>query len=153
MKKLLSILPVIFLSFALHAQQTEDEVFVGKGKTFGNYKGTAIIIPDIDKTAKKQKTDQTSVTGTVISSGLVTRMDSLTDKRVALYSFNLKKADGTIVTVGTKDNGFTVPKEIVGKTITVEGIDQVSFIRKRKTVNTDYQKEIQFVATGIKVIE
>ena len=154
MKKLLSILPVIFLSIALHAQQTEDEVFVGKGKTFGNYKGTAIIIPDIDKTVKKPTTDLTSLTGTVISGGLITLMDSLTDKRVGLYSFNLKKADGTIVTVGTKANGFAVPKAIVGKTITVEGIDagQISG-RKRRDVKNDAQQDIQFAATGIIIID
>ena len=93
------------------------------------------------------------MTGVVVSGGLVNRVDSLTDKRISLYSFNLKKSDGTIVTIGTKDNGFTVPKEIVGKTITVEGIDLVSFPRRRKTVNTDYQKEIQFAAIGIKIID
>jgi hypothetical protein len=146
MKKLLSILPVIFFSFALHAQQTEDEVFVGKGKTFGNYIGTAIIIPDFDRTVKKPTTDLTRLTGTVISVGLESRMDSLTDKRVSLYSFNLKKIDGTIVTVGTRDNGFTVPKEIVGKTITVEG-------RKRRDVKNDAQQNIQFAATGILIVE
>lgn len=89
----------------------------------------------------------------VISGGLISRMDSLTDKRVTLHSFSLRKADGTMVTIGTRDNGFTVPKEIVGKTITVEGIDLVSFPRKRKTANKDYQQEIQFAATGIKVID
>ncbi len=152
MKKLLFILPAFFFTLAVNAQ-SEDEVFVGKGKTFGNYKGTGIIIPDFDKTEKKPMTEQTIVTGLVISGGLVSRMDLLTDKRVSLYSFNLKKADGTMVTIGTRDNGFTVPKEIVGKTISVEGIDLVSFPRRRKTVNTDYQKEIQFAATGIKIID
>ena len=146
MKKLLSILPVIFFSFALHAQQTEDEVYVGKGKTFGDYKGTAIIIPDIDKPVKKPTTDLSRLTGTVISVGLESKMDSLTDKRVSLYSFNLKKTDGTIVTVGTRDNGFTVPKEIVGKTITVEG-------RKRRDVKNNTQQDVQFAATGILIVE
>ncbi len=155
MKKLLFILPAFFFTFAVNAQgtQTEDEVFVGKGKIFGNYKGTGIIIPDYNKTAKKPMTDQTIVTGVVVSGGLVSRMDSLTDKSISLYSFNLKKTDGTVVTIGTRDNGFTVPKEIVGKTITVEGIDLVSFPRRRKDVNINYQKEIQFAATGIKIMD
>ena len=81
--------------------------------------------------------------GIVTSGGLVSRMDSLTDKRVTLYSFSLKKTDGTIVTVWTEDNGFTVPQEIVGKTVTVEG-DLVSFPNRRKDVNKNYQKDIQF---------
>ena len=148
MKKLLSILPVIFFTLAVSAQgtQTEDEVYVGKGKTFGNYKGTAIIIPDFDKPVKNPTTDLSRLTGTVISFGLETKMDSLTDKRVSLYSFNLKKTDGTIVTVGTRDNGFTVPKEILGKTITVEG-------RKRRDVKNNTQQDVQFAATGILVVK
>lgn len=155
MKKLLFILSAFFFTLAVNAQgtQTEDEVYVGKGKTFGKYTGKTIIIPDVGKSEKKPIIDQTSVTGVVISGGLVSRMDSLTDKSISLYSFNLKKSDGTMLTIGTRDNGFTVPKEIVGKTITVEGIDLVSFPRRRKTVSTDYQKEIQFAATGIKVMD
>ncbi len=37
MKKLFLILPVFFLTLTI-AAQTEDEVYIGKGKTFGNYK-------------------------------------------------------------------------------------------------------------------
>lgn len=59
MKKLFLIIPVIFFGLAVSAQ-TEDEVYIGKGKTFGNFKGTAIIIPDVGKTTKKPATDQTS---------------------------------------------------------------------------------------------
>jgi hypothetical protein len=54
--------------------------------------------------------------------------------------------------VGTKDNGFTVPRVIVGKTITIEGLDLVGMGRRRKTINNkDYQQDIQFAATGIKI--
>ena len=70
-------------------------------------------------------------------------------------SLTVQKSDGTsIVTVGTRDNGFIVPKGIVGRNILIEGLDLVGMGgRKRKTVKNDYQKDIQFAATGIKVID
>ncbi len=47
MKKLLFIFPVLFLTLAVNAQQTEDEVYVGK--KYGNYKGAGIVKPERDK--------------------------------------------------------------------------------------------------------
>lgn len=142
MKKLLFILTAMFITFSVFAQQTEDEVYVGKGKTFGNYKGTAIIIPDVGKNSKPTDVPR-SITGVVIDNGPA---DSLTNG--GLRSIKLKKDDGTIITVGTKDYGFTVPRNLVGRRITIEG-DMVAGGRKRR----DYQKDIQFAATGIIVID
>ena len=145
MKKLQFILFALFLSLAMNAQQTEDEVYIGKGKTFGNYKGTAIIIPDVGRN-EKPTNRQTAITGIVVTVNWCEE-DCLT--------ILVKKDDGTTVTVGTKDNGFRVPKEIVGRKIIVEGIDagQISGGRKRRDVKKDAQQDIQFAATGIKVID
>ncbi|MGZ8554401.1 MAG: hypothetical protein ACXWV8_13400 [Chitinophagaceae bacterium] len=145
MEKLRFILPALFLSLALNAQQTEDEVYIGKGKTFGNYKETAIIIPDTDRKAKPIN-GQTAITGIVVTVGWCEE-DCLT--------ILVKKDDGTTVTVGTRDNGFTVPKKIVGRKIIVEGIDagQISGGRKRRDMKKDAQQDIQFAATGLKIID
>ena len=145
MKKLRLILPVFFFTIALNAQQTEDEVYIGKGKTFGNYKGIGIIIPDTDRKAKPIN-GQTAVTGIVVKVGWCEE-DCLT--------ILVKKDDGTTVTVGTRDYGFTVPQKIVGRKIIIEGIDggQISGGRKRRDVKKDAQQDIQFAATGIKVID
>ena len=145
MKKLLFILPAFFFTLAANAQQTEDEIYIGKGKTFGNYKGTAIIIPDVGRN-EKPTNRQTAITGIVIT------VDWCEEDCLTIL---VKKDDGTTVTVGTKDNGFRVPKKIVGRKIIVEGIDagQISGGRKRRDVKKDYQKDIQFAATGIKVID
>jgi hypothetical protein len=59
----------------------------------------------------------------------------------------VKKDDGTTVTVGTKDYGFTVPKNIVGRKIILDG-SMVSGDRKRRD-----QQDIQFAATGLKVLD
>jgi len=59
----------------------------------------------------------------------------------------VKKDDGTTVIVGTRDYGFTVPKNIVGRKITLDG-SMVAGGRKRRD-----QQDIQYAATGIKVID
>ena len=149
MKKLLFILPVFFLTLIVNAQQTEDEIYIGKGKTFGNFKSTGIIIPDLGKDIKPI-VGQNSITGTVVG---YCKKDCCY-KKGSSSSIEVRTADG-IITVGTSDYGFTVPKEIVGRTITVEGKDagQISGGRKRRDVKKDAQQDIQFAATGIKVID
>jgi hypothetical protein len=142
--KILIVLP--FFLFTLSAYcQTEDEVHIGtypKGKTFGKYQG-----PDT-----KPYTGQITITGIVTRGGVMGgRQDSLKGGNGGLGSFTLKKEDGTLVTVGTTDFDFTVPKEIVKHRVIVEGIDPAKLIsdRRRKTV----QKDIQYAAIGIKVVE
>ena len=141
MKKVLFILPLFFLTLAVNAQQTEDEVYIGK--KYGNFKGTGIIIPETDRKAKPVN-GQTALIGIVLAVGWC-EDDCLT--------ISVKKDDGTIVTVGTKDYGFTVSKKIVGRRISIEGIESGTFIRERKTLKKEYQKDVQLVATGIKVIK
>ena len=138
MKKLLFILPVIFFTLAVNAQgtQTEDEVYVGK--KFGNY-----------KSADTRPIDgQQTITGVVTRGGSGSGVqDSLKDGRGGLYLFNLKTADGTVLTIGTRDNGFTVPRTIEGHTISIQGKDagQISGRRRRDGV--------QFTAIGVMVID
>ena len=136
MKYLLSTLTVIFLTLVANAQQTEDDVYVGKSKTFGNYKGTDIGY-------SKPIKGQSVISGTVIKVSWCEE-DCLT--------ILVKKADGTIITVGTKDNGFRVPKGIVGKKIVIEGIDPAKRQVDKKTVKQTYQTDIQFAASGIRLL-
>ena len=135
MKKLLVTLP-IFLILAANAQQTEDDVYVGKSKTFGNYRGTDIGY------AKPIK-GQSIVSGTVVKVSWCEE-DCLT--------ILVKKADGTTLIVGTKDNGFKVPKGIVGKKIIIEGIDPAKRIVDKKAIKQTYQTDIQFAASGIRLL-
>jgi len=140
MKSLLFIMAAFFFTLSVNAQgtQTEDEVYIGKGKTFGNYK----------RSDTKPINGQLALTGTVVSG---CKRDCCNKKQTSC-SFNLLKDDGTILTVGTTDFEFTVPKELIGKRIIVEGVDvTTSYIRRRKTINQNYQKDIQFAATGIKI--
>jgi len=86
----------------VNAQQTEDEVYIGK--KYGNFKGTAIIIPDTDK--PKPVNGPTAVTGIVL------RVSWCEEDCLTIL---LKKADGSTLTIGTKDYGFKVPQKLVGK--------------------------------------
>ena len=135
MKKLLIILPVFFFALAVNAQQTEEDIYVGKGKTFGNYKGTDIRNVKLIK-------GQINITGTVV------KVDWCEDDCLTVW---VKKDDGTIVSVGTKDYGFTIPKAIVGKRIIIEGIDPAKLISEKKTLKREFQKDIQIAATGIRI--
>ena len=135
MKKLLFILSVFFFALTVNAQQTEDDIYVGKGKTFGNYKGA-------DTRNTKPVKGQLKITGTVV------KVDWCEEDCLTVW---VKKDDGTIVSVGTKDYGFTVPKNIVGKRIAIEGIEPAKLIPEKKTLKREFQKDIQFAATGIKI--
>ena len=131
MKKLLQMLPFIFFTLALNAQQTEDDIYVGKGKTFGNYRGTDSRPANIIK-------GQLTITGTVV------KVDWCEDDCLTIW---VKKGDGTTISVGTKDFGFTVPKNIAGKRIVIEGIVPAKIVTEKK----GYQKDVQLAATGIRV--
>lgn len=143
MKKLLFILTILSFTLTLNAQQTEDEVHIGsypKGKTFGNYKGSD----------SKPIDGQKSITGQVVG---ICKKDCCNNRRTSC-SVNVKNNDGIII-IGTTDYGLTIPKEILGHTIIVEGRDagNISGGRKRRDVKKEYQKDIQVAATGIIVID
>ena len=137
MKKLLQILPLLLITLMVNAQQTEDDVYVGKARTFGNYRGTDI------RTAKPMK-------GQTITTGIVVKVDWCEEDCLTVW---VKKDDGTIVSVGTKEYGFTVPKEIVGKRIIIEGVETAKLIPQKKIVKKEYQKGIQIAETGIRIFD
>ncbi|MFZ4770172.1 MAG: DUF4920 domain-containing protein [Ferruginibacter sp.] len=136
MKKILLMLPFFFLALAVNAQQTEDDVYVGKRRTFGNYRG-------MESSNTKPVAGQSVIIGTVIKVGWC-EDDCLT--------ILIKQPDGTSIMVGTKDYGFKVPKGIVGKKIIIEGISPAKRIVTKKGVK-EYQRDIQFAASGVKLLD
>lgn len=147
MKKLLLILPVILFSITVHAQQTEDDVYVGKSKTYGNYRGPVITIAK-PKSATNADRNIKPINGSSTLSGTVIKLGWCEED---CFTFWIKKDDGVTVVIGTKDFGFSVPKTIVGKRIIIEGIEPAKLIQQKTVVKKEYQKDIQFAATGIKV--
>ena len=152
MKKLLFILSVVSITMAVNAQQTEDEIYIGKGKTFGKYTGRSVTTTETGKTTNKTVTNPTILTGIVVSGGEISPVqDSLKNKPGSLYSFNLKKDDGTVVAVGTRDYEFTVPKELIGKNVSIEGLTSATLLNERK--RRSVQKDVEFAAIGILVTD
>ncbi len=138
MKKLQFIVAVLFLSLQGIAQQTEDDPSVGgHSRTFGKFKGT----PAANLNTLK---GQVLITGTVISVSWCEE-DCLT--------VLVKTNTGNIVSIGTKDNAFSVPKNIAGKKITIEGYEQAKLTINKKVDKNQRQKDIQVAATGIKIYE
>ena len=79
----------------------------------------------------------------------------------------LEKADGTELMVKTKNHGYFMPQDLVGKTVVVEGTASVKEVseEKRKHLAEDAGKsndeikkikgasqELQFVAKGVEVL-
>jgi len=80
----------------------------------------------------------------------------------------LQKEDGTTLMVKAKDHSFFMPENLTGKTVVIDGIASVQNIseEKRKHYAEDggstkgeikkikgSEKEIQFVASGVKLID
>ena len=80
----------------------------------------------------------------------------------------LEKADGSSMMVKTKDHAFFLPQNLVGKTVVMEGTASVKEVseEKRKHFAEDAgkskeeikkikgsAKEVQFIASGIKVLD
>ncbi|HEY0355706.1 MAG TPA: DUF4920 domain-containing protein [Flavisolibacter sp.] len=137
MKKILLLSAVTFLILTGNAQQTEDDIFVGKSRTFGNYRGTDV------NTAKQIK-------GRIIITGVVEKTGWCEEDCITVW---VKKEDGSTVSVGTKEYGFTVPKNIVGKKIIIEAAEPATYTTQKKKVKKEYQKDIQVAATGIRIFD
>ena len=86
--------------------------------------------------------------GQTITTGIVIKVDWCEEDCLTVW---VKKDDGTIVSVGTKEFGFTVPKNIVGKRIIIEAIEPTKLIAEKKTVQKEYRIGIQIAATGIRI--
>ena len=139
MKKLLFILPALFFVLGLKAQQTEDEVYIGK--KFGIFNDTGIIILETDRKIKPN--------------GLLTAIDTvLSVSACTVYCSVLvvKLTDGTPITVGTADRGFSIPAKMVGRGIMVDGAYSVRQVPGERPSRIIQQQNIGFAATGIKVI-
>ena len=80
----------------------------------------------------------------------------------------LEKADGSTLMVKTKDHAFTMPQDLVGRTVSVEGTASIKEVseEKRKHFAEDAgkskaeikkikgsEKEVQFIASGVKVLD
>lgn len=82
--------------------------------------------------------------------------------------FRVEKADGSSLMVKTKDHAFFMPQNLVGKSVTIEGTASIKEVseEKRRHFAEDAgkskeeikkikgsEKEVQFIASGVKVLD
>lgn len=138
MKKIFVIAPILFLALSGICQTvSKNAAPAGKSSIFGKYIG-----PD--------NKNSTPVKGQVVITGIVINVSWCEED---CFTILVKTNTGNIVTVGTKDYGFTVPKIITGKKISIEGIELAKLTATKKADKKEYQKDIQVAATGIKIYD
>ena len=157
MKKILFSL-LVLATLSAHAQH-DDIKPAAKGVVYGeaiSAQGTAVSPADV-----QAKLVNNAFEGKV--TGKVTEVC----KSMGCW-IKLKKADGTTLMVKSKDHGFFMPQNLVGKTVVVEGTASVKEVSeaKRKHLAEDAgkskaeikkikgaQKEVQFIASGVEVLD
>ena len=157
MKKLLFSL-LVLATVSAHAQNDEIKP-AAKGVVYGeaiSAQGTAVSPADV-----QAKLVNNAFEGKV--TGKVTEVC----KSMGCW-IKLEKADGTSLMVKSKDHGFFMPQNLVGKTVVIEGTASVKEVTeaKRKHLAEDAGKskaeikkikgdvkEVQFIATGVEVLD
>src|SRR5262245_10424040 len=109
MKKIFSLLTALSAMIVLHAQDAES---AKPGVVYGKYSEagtTPISVNDLDKKMTENKFDG-KIQGKVVE----------VCQAMGCWA-KLKKEDGSTIMIKVKDHEFAMPKDIVGRTIVVEG--------------------------------
>jgi hypothetical protein len=157
MKKLL-FASLVLLGFTAGAQEADEIKPAAKGVVYGTVATEEGAVSVNDLTARLTNgTFEGKLTGKV--------------KEVCQTMgcwMKLEKADGTTLMVKTKDHAFFMPKDIVGKTVVIEGTASIKeeSEAKQKHYAEDAgkskeeiakikgaKKEVQFAASGVKVLD
>lgn len=158
MKKLL-FSSLFFMALAAGAQEASEIKPAAKGVVYGaeiTSTGDAIT-PDAIQAKMANGVFEGKVTGKVIE----------VCKSMGCW-IKIQKADGTTLTVKSKDHAFFMPQDLTGKTVVVEGTASVKEVSedKRKHMAEDAgkskaeikkikgsEKELQFIAAGVQVLD
>jgi hypothetical protein len=158
MKKLL-LSSLFFIAIAANAQDATEIKPAAKGVVYGTeIKGSGEAVTPNDLQAKMANG---------VFEGKVTGKVTEVCKTMGCW-IKLEKADGTTLLVKSKDHAYFMPQDLTGKTVVVEGSAAIKEVseEKRKHMAEDAgkskeeirkikgsQKELQFVATGVQVLD
>jgi hypothetical protein len=158
MKKILLAF-VVFVTVAANAQDSTEIKPAVKGVVYGaavSENGEAITPNDL----------QSKLSNGVFE-GTVTGKVKEVCKSMGCW-ITLEKADGKSLMVKSKEHGFFMPQDLTGKTVIIEGTASIKEVSedKRKHMAEDAgkskaeikkikgpEKEVQFIATGVKVLD
>lgn len=150
---------LIVSAFSVHAQEASEITPAAKGVVYGtapSEKGEAVNPNDLQGKMANGAFE-----------GKVTGKVKEVCKAMGCW-IKLEKADGTSLMVKSKDHGFFMPENLTGKTVVIEGTASIKEVSedKRKHFAEDAgkskeeikkikgsEKEVQFVASGIKVLD
>ncbi len=150
---------LILFSLAVNAQEASEIKPAAKGVIYGTViseNGEPISINDI----------QSKMANNVFE-GKITGKVKEVCKAMGCW-IKLEKADGSSLMVKSKDHSFFMPGNLVGKTVLIEGTANIKeeSEEKRKHYAKDAgkskedikkikgsEKEVQFVASGVKVLD
>jgi hypothetical protein len=147
-----------FVAFSANAQEADEIKPAAKGVVYGTAPTAGEAVPVNDLVTKLSNgTFEGKITGKV--------------KEVCQSMgcwMKLEKSDGSTVMVKTKDHGFFMPKNLAGRTVVIEGVASVNeeTEAKQKHYAEDAgkskkeiakikgaKKELQFTASGVKVLD
>jgi hypothetical protein len=158
MKKLL-FSSLLFVAFAATAQEASEIKPAAKGVVYGT--AVAETGTQVSATELQAKMSDGVFTGQV--TGKVVEVC----KSMGCW-IKLEKADGTTLLVKSKDHAFFMPQDLTGRMVVVDGTASVKEVseEKRKHMAEDAgkskaeikkikgsEKELQFVAAGVKVLD
>jgi hypothetical protein len=150
---------LLLVSLAVNAQEANEIKPAAKGVVYGanlTTETTAISVNEL----------QSNLTNGVFEGKVTGKV-----KEVCLEMgcwMKIEKADGTTLMVRTKDHGFFMPKNIVGKTVSMEGTakavemsekDQKHYAEDAGKTKKEIAKikgnktELQFTASGVEVLD
>jgi hypothetical protein len=158
MKKILFAAALLF-SVAVQAQDASEIKPAAKGVVYGEAvaaQGHTVTTDEV----------QAKITRNIFE-GKVTGKVKEVCKSMGCW-IKLEKADGTTLMVKSKDHGFFMPQDLVGKTVVAEGTASIKEVseEKRKHLAADAgqskadikkikgtTKEVEFVANGVEVLD
>lgn len=158
MKKLFFSAFILF-AVAASAQEASDIKPAAKGVVYGEAISTA--------TAPVSVNDLQAQMSSAAFAGKVTGKVKEVCKSMGCW-ITLEKADGTTLMVKSKDHGFFMPQDLVGRTVVIEGTASEKIVTedKRRHLAEDAGKskaeikkikgsvkEVQFIAKGIEVLD
>ena len=150
---------LVLVAVAANAQEASEIKPAAKGVVYGeaiNTAGSVVSVNDLQLQAANAVFD-----------GKVTGKVKEVCKSMGCW-IRLEKADGTTLMVKSKEHGFFMPQDLVGRTVVIEGTATVKEVSedKRKHLAEDAgkskeeirkikgsAKEVQFVAKGVEVLD
>ena len=158
MKKFL-LLSFLFAAFCANSQEATEIVPAAKGVVYGTAPADKNDAVNINELQAKMAAGGFE--------GRVTGKVKEVCKTMGCW-IRLEKADGSTLMVKSKEHSFFMPENLTGKTVVIEGTASVKEVseEKRKHFAEDAgktkeeikkiqgsEKETQFVATGVKVLD